>query len=161
MRCPKCNSDECTKLSLVYLNGISDMKTRSRGRGFDFGETAGAFSFRSRGRGTFQTRLSKLAGPPVKLRYRHVLLWWGLGLAIMYWLFGELVWTRELSAVRSVALFPQYAHAYSGVALLVLAFLAWYNHQVRPQRFRLWDASFMCDRCGNVFRPSTQRQEAA
>src|SRR5215469_11622745 len=116
MRCPKCNSDESNKLSLVYLNGISDIRTRSRGRGFDFGETAGAFSFGSRGRGTFQTRLSKLAGPPPKLPYRHVILWWALGLAIMYWLSGELVGIHQLSAVRSVTLFPQYAHIYSGLA---------------------------------------------
>ena len=160
MRCPKCNSDECTRLSLVYLNGISDIRTRSRGRGFDFGETAGAFSFRSRGRGTFQTRLSKLAGPPQKLPYRHVIVWWGLGLVIIYWLFGDLVSIHQLSAVRSVTLFPQYAHAYSGVALLVLAFLGWYNHQVRPQRLRRWEISFMCDRCGNIFQPLEQ-QEAA
>jgi hypothetical protein len=88
--------------SLIYLNRISDIKTRSRGRGFDFGEAAGAFSFRSRGRGTLQTRLSKLAGPPMRLPYRHVILWWALGLAIIYWLFEELVWIRQLSAVRSV-----------------------------------------------------------
>jgi hypothetical protein len=160
MRCTKCNSDECTKLSLVYLNGISDIRTRSRGRGFDFGEMAGAFSFRSRGRGTFQTRLSKLAGPPLKLPYRHVLLWWGLGLAIMYWLFGYLGWLHQLSAARSVELFPEYAHAYSGLALFVLASLWWYNHQVRTQRLRRWENSFMCDRCGNVFQFSGQ-QEAA
>jgi hypothetical protein len=107
---------------LLYLNGISDIKTRSRGRGFDFGETAGAFNFRSLGRGTFQTRLSKLAAPPRKLPYRHVILWWALGLAIIYWLFGELVWIHQLSAVRSATLFPQYAHAYSGLALLILTF---------------------------------------
>ena len=160
MRCPKCNSDECTKLSLVYLNGISDIRTRSRGRGFDFRETAGAFSFKSRGRGTFQTHLSKLAGPPRKLPYRNVILWWALGLAILYWLFGELVWIHELSAVRSVTLFPQYAHAYSGAALLVLALLGWYNRLVRPRRLRLWERSFMCERCGNIFQPLEQREAA-
>jgi len=160
MQCPKCNTNECTKLSLVYLNGVSDIRTRSRGRGFDFGEMASAFSFRSRSRATFQTRLSKLAGPPRKLPYRHVLLWWGLGLAILYWLFGYLVWLRQISAVRSVALFPQYAHAYSGVALFVLASLWWYNHQVRPLRFHRWEQSFMCDRCGAIFQRFEQ-QEAA
>ena len=160
MQCPKCNTDDCTKLSLVYLNGLSNVRTRSRGHGFNFGDMAGAFSFRARSRGTFQTGLSKLAGPPRKLRYRHVLLWWGLGLAILYWLFGYLVWLHELSAIRAVALFPQYAHAYSGVALFVLASLAWYNHRVRPERYRHWDRSFMCALCGSIFQPSEQ-QEAA
>jgi hypothetical protein len=160
MRCPKCNSDDCTKFSLVYLNGISDIRTKSRGRGFDFGEMAGAFSFRSRARGTVQTRLSKIAGPPRKLPYRHVLFGWGLGLSILYWLFGYLVWLHEISAVRSVALFPQYAHAYSGLALFVLASLWWYNHQVSPQVFRRWECSFTCERCGSTFQPSEQ-QEAA
>jgi hypothetical protein len=160
MRCPNCNSDEGTKLSRVSLNGISDIRTRSRGRGVDFGETSGALSFKFRGRGTFQTHLSKLAGPPKKLRYRHVVLWWALGLAIIYWLFGELVWIHQLSAVRSVTLFPQCAHAYSGLALRVLAFLGWCNHRVCPQRFGLRERSFMCDRCGNNFRPF-ELQEAA
>ena len=89
-----------------------------------------------------------------------MILWWALGQAIMYWLFGELVWIHELSAIRSVTLLPQYAHAYSGVALLVLASLGWYNHQVYPQRSRLWERSFMCGCCGNIFRPF-ERQEAA
>jgi len=160
MQCPKCGTDECTKLSLVYLNGVSNLRTTSRGRGFDFGEMAGAFSFRSRGRGRFQTRLSKMAGPPLKLRYRHLILCWGLGLGIMYWLFGYLVWLRELSAVRSVALFPQYAHVLSGVALFVLASFWWYNHQVRPQLLRRWERSFMCDRCGAIFE-QFEEQEAA
>lgn len=158
MQCPKCNANKCMKLSLVYLNGVSDIRTRSRGRGFDFGEMASAFGFRSRSRGTLQTRLSKLAGPPRKLPYRHVLLWWGLGLAILYWLFGYPVWLHQISAVRSVSLFPQYAHAYSGVAMFVLASLWWYNHQVGPHRFRRWERSFMCERCGEIFGTLTEAE---
>jgi len=161
MRCPNCTAGECTKLSLVYLNGLPEVRTKARGRGFTFGEMADAFHFRGRTKGICQTRLSKLAGPPCKLRYRHVILWWGLGLVILYWFFGYLVWLHQLSAFRAVALFPQYAHAYSGLALFVLASLWWYNHQVRPGRFRRWERSFMCDRCGTVFQPPFERQEAA
>lgn len=160
MRCPKCRSDECTKLSVVYFNGLSNVKTKSRGRGFDFGETAGAFSFVARGHGTLQTRMSTLAGSPRKLRYRHVLLCWGLGLVILYWLFGYLVWLHEMSSVRSVTLFPQYAHAYSALAVVALASLWWFNRRVHPPRLRRWQRSLMCDRCGAIFEPSEQ-QEAA
>ena len=154
MQCPECKSTECTKLSLVHLNGLSEISMKSRGRGFDFGEMAGAFSFRSRGRGTFQTRLSKLAAPPAKLRYRHVALWWALGLVILYWLFGYLVWLHEMSAVRSVMLFPLYAHAWSGCATLILASLWWFNRRVHPHRQRSWERSFLCSRCGTTFQPS-------
>ena len=160
MQCPNCSTDKCTKLSLVYLNGVSDVRTTARGRGFDFGAMAGAFSFRSRGRGRFQTQLSKMAGPPLKLRYRHLILCWGLGLGIMHWLFGYLVWLRELSDVRSVALFTQYAHALAGIALFVLASFWWYNHRVRPERLRRWERSFMCDRCGQIFQSFEQKEAA-
>jgi hypothetical protein len=160
MRCPTCSSEECSSLSLVYAGGLSDIRTRSRGRGFAFGETTGALSFTARSRGTCQTRLSKLAAPPRKLRYRHVVLWWILGLGILYWLFGYLVWLHELSAIRAVTAFPKFAHAYSGIAVFVLAVLRWHNRHVRPQRYRRWERSFMCGRCGAIFQPFEQ-QEAA
>ena len=160
MRCPKCNAEECSGLSVVYAAGLSDMRMRTRGRGFAFGEAAGALSFTARSRGTCQTRLSKLAGPPRKLRYRHVFLWWILGLVILYWLFGYLVWLHQLSAARAVTAFPAFSHAYSGLALLVLAVLWGYNRHLRPQRYRRWERSFMCGRCGSIFSPPEQ-QEAA
>ena len=161
MRCPKCDFEECTSLSVVYDAGLSDIRTRTRGRGFAFGESTGALSFTARSRGTCQTRLSKLAAPPRKLRYRHVILWWILGLGILYWLFGYLVWLHELSVIRSVALFPRYAHAYSGLAVFALAVLWWYNQHVCPQRYRRWECSFMCGRCGSVFGPASKSMEEA
>ena len=111
--------------------------------------------------GTCQTRLSKLAAPPRKLRYRHVILWWILGLGILLLAVGYLVWLHQVSAVRSVALSPQYAHAYSGVALCVLASLGWYNRHVRPQRYRRWERSVMCERWGKIFGPVSKSIEEA
>lgn len=159
MRCPKCNSEEYASLSVVYDAGLSDIRARTRGGGFAFGESAGTLSFTARSRGTCQTRLSKLAAPPRKLRYRHVILWWILGLGILYWLFGYLVWLHELSAIRALTTFPDFAHAYSGLAVFVLAVLWWYNRRVRPQRYRRWERSFMCARCGKIFGPFSKSME--
>ena len=160
MRCPKCDSDQCSSLSVVYAAGLSQMRTRTRGRGFAFGEAAGALTFTARSRGTCQTRLSKLAGPPRKLRYRYVILWWILGLGILYWLFGYLVWLHQLSPVRAVAAFPEFSHAYLGLALFLLAVFCWYNRQVHPQRCRRWERSFMCGRCGKIFEPVVNEERA-
>jgi hypothetical protein len=86
-----------------------------------------------------QSALSRSAAPPVK---KHAVLW------------------SLLSVVAAVVATTTFAVGGSGpvvvaaVAVLAAAFAvraARYNAKVYPELRRLWERSFMCTRCGDVF----------
>jgi hypothetical protein len=154
MQCPNCKSDDTTKLSLVHAAGLSDVETRSRGHAWALGDIGPLFGFASsKAIGTSQTHLSKQAAPPIKKRYRHVILAWLLGLAIGTWLI--LVINAPTGALdpHILSQFHWLAYSFSAVNVFILAVLWRFNHMILPRRRDLWNRSFMCRRCGKVFQP--------
>jgi hypothetical protein len=154
MQCPKCKSEDAVKLSLVYAAGLSDVETRSRGHGWALGDGGLLLGFgSSKGTGTSQTQLSKLAAPPRKKKYRHVILAWLIGLLMA----GPLIDVFVASSRNPEALlrrdFQIFAYIFSALVVLVLAILWRFNHVVFPRRLDVWNRSFMCQRCGEVFHP--------
>lgn len=153
MQCPKCNSEDAVKLSLVHAAGLSDVKTRSRGLGIALSDGGLLLGFgRSRAAGTSQTQLSKLAAPPHKKRYRHVILAWLIGLLMA----GPLIDVFTASAANPDAMlrhdFQIFAYISTAIVALVLVALWSFNRTIFPRRRDLWNRSFMCRRCGEIFQ---------
>ncbi len=152
-QCPNCHSSDLVKLSLVYAAGISGIDAHSRGRGLALAENGIAVSFSgAETTGTLQTQLSRIASPPHKKRYRYFVLAWVLGLVSASWL-----------AIALQAAEPRYAadlkQGFVWLAWIYCGFLAWmlwvlwrYNHRLYPQRYREWNRSFICRRCGKIVR---------
>jgi hypothetical protein len=161
MQCPKCESEDLVKLSVIHSAGLSDINTRAQGRALAFGDKGLELGVGNlRVTGTSQTQLSKLAAPPRKKPYRQVILAWLLGLAIA----GSLLLDLNTFTVRANThiehQFQCFAYAYSCLAALVLAVLWRYNHRILPRRHELWSRSFMCHRCGEILQPSGRGHEA-
>jgi hypothetical protein len=161
MQCPKCKSDDVVKLSVVHSTGLSDINASSRGHAMAIGDNGlvlGTGSFTTTG--TSQTRLSKFAAPPRKKPYRYVLLAWLVGLAIG----GSLLLDLNTFTVGADAHVRQefhwFAYAFSFLAVLILAVLWRYNHLIFPRRLDLWNRSFMCRHCGQIFQPSEREVRA-
>lgn len=144
LACPKCNTSEVRKLSMIYNEGLSIINTVSHGSGAAVGSGGGmAFgSHSSHTSGRQQTALSKQAAPPDK---KHWILW-STGAAICGFMalgslshpgFGLLV------SVGLTALCVKFA--LSGKK---------YNAEVHPDLMQRWDQSFMCNRCGERFVPA-------
>jgi hypothetical protein len=53
-----------------------------------------------------------------------------------------------------------FAFAISFFALVILAVLWRYNCRIFPRRHDLWNRSFMCRRCGQIFQPSEREVRA-
>src|SRR5882672_7359353 len=67
LHCQKCGSTDLKKVSLVYQDGLSQMKTRSRLVGLLFGaQGPGIVTGTSVRRGIQQTELSKSLNPPAR-----------------------------------------------------------------------------------------------
>src|SRR5260370_21545692 len=75
-RCPDCNSSDLKKASLAYREGRFRVNTRTRLRGFVFGEGGpDVVVGRATARGIQQTELSKHLSPPAKWSYLKLVLW--------------------------------------------------------------------------------------
>lgn len=165
MYCPSCGSSDLTKLSLLHISGIRDVRTKTvgLGRGLYIGKN----------RGTSQTRVSQMASPPRPRRAGTVILiWLGVGL-IVAWA-GALIQTAQNAQPRFGSrnshvhqiLPPTTARTRPestltlkalGVAATVMYVVSLplflrsarrYNTDVYGPAMRRWDASFMCQRLG-------------
>ena len=161
MQCPSCNSENLIKLPLVHSEGLSDIDTRSRGRALMLGDNGLALGFaKFKTTGTSQMRLSKLASPPRKKPYWIVLLGWFLGLLIVGWLLGYVTTITHATEARFEQQYRWFAYIYSTFAALALGVFWRYNHRILPRRLQLWNRSFTCRRCGEIFQPLAQEEES-
>jgi len=151
LRCPKCNSTDLKKVSLVYDEGIYKTEARTRltaavvgGGGPDL------IVGRSTTRASNQSALSRQLSPPVKWSYvkvvfRSVLVFLSLGWIVFY---VNTVATKS-STVWSLPL--TFFSLVSAAGFALILFLVWrHNHFTYQKRFGEWDRSFICARCGTV-----------
>jgi hypothetical protein len=161
MQCPRCKSEDAAKLSLIHAAGLADVQTRSRGHVWALGDGGLLLGFgRSKAIGTSQTQLSKLATPPGKKRYRHVILAWLFGLAIGTWLILVINAPNGALDPHILSEFHWFAYAFSAVIVLILAVLLRFNHMILPRRRELWNRSFVCRRCGDICQSPLERHRA-
>jgi hypothetical protein len=153
LECPDCHSTALVKLSLVHATGISILTGAARGRGLLVGENGASVSYaRLRASGTLQTQLSRTASPPRKKRYRYVLTGWILGLYLALLIAASMQSGPPGHVIHIHHAFTLFVWLYSAVLIVVLAVLWHHNHALYAQRYRDWDRSFMCRRCGTIVR---------
>lgn len=160
IECSQCGSNEFTKLSLVYAQGVSDLNAHSRGWGLIFGSAGADFGFgKFRTKGEIQTRLSQKASPPRKWSYWKIVFWGLIGLLVLDFTLGY-----ADSFLRVGENFNQqlasFWYSYLGVVALALCLAFWHNLRVVPNRYRIWDRSFMCRRCGHILQLPETRDSA-
>jgi hypothetical protein len=135
MICPKCQSSDLKKVSLVHAAGL--YQSRGRIRGFLLGDCDGLLL--GRYRGTNQSRLSQIVRPPAKFPYATPAILWLVGFFPLMAFVGrgKLSFVMGLVSVAYLLLLP---------ALIALALV--YNLFVYPKTYRAWEGTFMCQRCG-------------
>ena len=155
MQCAKCNSEDVVTPSLVHAAGLSDVETRSRGPLWVFGDGGLLLGFGStKAIGTSQTHLSKLAEPPPKKRYRHVILAWLIGLFRAGPLMDAFTASEKHSDTLLRQDFQTFAYVFSAVVVLGFVILWRSDHVTFPRRGKVWNRSFMCRCCGEMFQAS-------
>jgi hypothetical protein len=150
MECSECGSTEFTRLALVYAQGFSELKARSRGWGLGLALEGPVLGFgRARTQGSLQTKLSQVASPPRKKSYWKIIKWGSLISAMVWW--GLLYLTALPGGPKTLRnLFPWIEYFNAGLFILALGLTCRYNGFIFPKRYASWDRSFMCRRCGNV-----------
>jgi hypothetical protein len=148
MICPSCNSSDMKRVSLIHAAGL--YQSRGRIRGFLLGNSDGLVF--GRYRGTNQSRLSHLVRPPAKFPYVAPAILWLVGFFPLMAFVGrgKLSFVVGLLSVGYVLLLP---------ALVVSAFV--YNSFLYPQKYRAWEAMFMCQRCGALINTQGSSQTSA
>ena len=149
LRCPNCNGTELKRVTLVYQEGLSHLKTRSLWWGWVFGEGGpGVAAGRAVTRGAQQTELSRTVKPPVKRSYRRLIF---RSVTVTFLAAGAYI-VFVAASTPPVSTLPLRIYVFvAPVVFVALAFAAWrHNHLVYPMKCTEWDRSFLCQRCGAV-----------
>jgi hypothetical protein len=150
VECPECGSTQFTKLSLVYAQGFSELKARSRGWGLVFGSGGADLALGSvRTKGEIQTRLSQSVSPPRKWSYGKIVFGGLTGLLVLEFILGY-VDTFLHTGGNFNDQFAWFGYGYLGAIVLILFLAFRYNFVVFPRRRRIWSRSFMCRSCGHI-----------
>ena len=154
LSCPNCNSTYLTKFSLVYQKGLSSTVAHTRLRAVGVGASGPDLLVgKATTRALHQSALSQQLSPPVKWSYRKLIRWWAVMFLSIGWLIFYInIITRNSSAVLppQLILFSQL----SAATFLLLLVLFWsHNQSAYKQRYRQWERSFLCQRCGTLTVP--------
>lgn len=144
MQCAQCSSGDLQKLSLVYESGTSHINTHTSGVGVGFG--GGGLGFGVGGghtRGTQISTTAAKAAPPIERRYMK---------RVICGAFFAMYGLNRLMQPDGMLV---------GGALLAIAVMFFWsamrtiqwNRQVWPELMQLWDASYLCIRCGFMGTP--------
>lgn len=149
LRCPNCGSSELKKASLVYEEGLSRIKAKSRLRGVAFGDdgpnvVAGTVATNE----IAQTQLSKRLRPPKEWSYLKVIGW---SVVVSFVMLIAYVRSIMGSSTRVSSLPAMAGMFVVAIGFVLSLFLIWrHNHLVYPKQHAEWNDSWLCQRCGGV-----------
>lgn len=152
IECTRCGSKELKQLSLIYTEGLSDLNARSRGWGLLVGSGGADLGFgKFRTKGQIQTKLSQKVSPPRKWSYLKIALAGLIGLLILEFILGYVDTFLHTGGNfnQQVAVF---GYTWLGLVAFILCVTFRHNIWTVPKRYRLWDQSFMCRRCGHILQ---------
>src|SRR5713226_8111405 len=149
LRCPKCNSSNLKKVSLVHQEGTYHIAARSKMRGLLFaGGGPGILVGRTSTRGSQQSALSKRLSPPTKWSYVKLVGWSGVVTLIALVIYVQHVMS---SPVPASSLPVKLYVIFAPIVLLLFIGTVWrHNHSIYQRKYAQWNESFICERCGTV-----------
>lgn len=136
MKCPKCNSENCRRLEVIYEDGTQNINTTSRSVGAGASRNSiGGGAVHTSTSGTSRTTLAEKAAPPAMK---------SSGLGVVLIIVGLLMffggWLFKLLALAALAY---------GIYLIKQAID--YNKNVYPEKYEYWQNEWMCSKCGNIY----------
>ena len=149
LQCQKCGSIDLKKVSVIYQDGLSQVKSRSRLVGLLFGGSGPVIvTGTSVKHGILQSELSKSLNPPVTWSYAKLVA--GSLALTCFALFAYVIFVS--ASAPPVSTLPVKLYVFMApFAFVVLTALFWrHNHLVYPRQYAAWDRSFLCQRCGSI-----------
>ena len=151
LRCPKCNSTDLKKVSLVYQEGLYRTDARTRlSAALVGGNGPDLVVGRATTQAFHQSALSKQLSPPAKWSYLKVGSWSVLAFLCVGWLVFYVNTVSTNSSTVSSAPLTLFALIFAAAFALLLVFVWKHNHSTYQKRFAEWDRSFICSHCGAV-----------
>jgi hypothetical protein len=148
-KCPKCGSADLKKVSLVYQDGLSQTKSRSRLFGFLLGTAGPAIVTGASVRyGTQQSDLSQSLNPPSKWSYTRLVARFFVASCLA--LFAYIVFVSASNPPVSTLPVKLYVFLAPVSFLFLLVLFFRHNRFVYPRQYSQWDHSFLCQRCGSI-----------
>lgn len=147
--CPKCRSDNASKLSLIYKQSVVNVERKGRSSGFSFGGKGLRFNVGTTNeRGTNTALLASSVAPPQQPSHIH-----GIGRILAMWFIGAFICALFLSSMPQWLIGVLTLSFYIGLGVHIFWQIRdnWRYRLIYPQLYQKWDNSFMCQRCETIF----------
>jgi hypothetical protein len=149
-RCPSCNSDDWKLASLVYMEGLTNSRFRTKGRSVSVARnglrnghfSVGTAAYSGAVTGRSQTALSQIAAPPQKPRALFNLLTIALVISLSY-LYGDYTRNDMQGLVVTAPL--------TGLLLIILLSVRSRQTKAYEEEMDDYASRKMCQRCGSFF----------
>ena len=138
MQCPKCGSDNCQRLEVVYEGGTQQINTTSRtsGVGITGGPSLGGAMAHTSTTGTSQSTLARKAAPPQKKK---------IGLFVVMIVIGFIFMGLNSIIAKLIGL------AVIGYGGYLIYKTSKYNKNEFPVNYNYWLNQWLCHKCGSIF----------
>ena len=147
MKCPKCQSENTQNLEVVFCGGTHNIVATSVGVA---GGGNGGFGGVSSTRGQSQSVLAAACSPPIKKSETGpgMAVFLPLAMACLPIVFGHITKSSLLLSLGFAVVFSPVW----GIGLYFLRSRAKYNKQIWPNLFKHWRESWLCHKCGSIYR---------
>jgi len=142
MNCPSCSSGETQRLEVIYEQGTSHSSATSRTRVRPFMGILPMAMAKTKTTGVTMSKAAQKAAPPAKMLYKVPII----GVVVGFVLLGNAFGSRVNSTWLVLGLVAVGAFGW----LLVRRIR--YNMKEWPGSYAVWEKSWMCNKCGNIFR---------
>ena len=143
MHCVNCNSENTQRLEVVFEGGTQNIKTKSKTVGTSlFNPLGGLFGASTTTKGVSMSSAAQKAAPPASKNLGRPIILTIIGIMIA---FSDPTVMQFLIG-RAVAIGSGF-WGYKNFQ---------YNKEIFPPLYDAWLDSWMCNKCGNIFRTPSQ-----
>ena len=148
VECPRCNSEQVQKLSVIYESGVAVINTTSAGYGIGAtGQGLGGGFGAAATRGVQVTALAAKAAPPARRNAGRPAIWMlfcGFLPFMLHWFDSNGLGPPT----PPIVMYSSFGIA--AFAFLILVSNAFWNSTEWPKLYRHWERMYMCNRCGTM-----------
>lgn len=137
MICSKCNSENTQRIEVIYSHGANYIKTRDSSTGIGFIRGGiGVGARKSITQGLMSSKLARIVSPPKKKNFK---------LPIFLIVIGLFLLSSPMGLNKALG----------GGGVLLSVILVYknekYNSNVLPGLYSIWQNSWLCNKCGEIY----------
>lgn len=136
MKCPKCGSEDCQRLEVVYQGGTQNINTTSNTGAVGFFGNVGGTVASTKTTGISQSTLAQKSAPPQKEKFGAFIIMMIIG----FFMLGAVSILWKIIGLLLII----------GGGYLIFKVIT-YNKNDFPKQYQYWLNQWLCHKCGTIY----------